>query len=119
MYEDITKPPAPLPTPQLQTLQTGFSLLPPLLRRGDRGPGLVILCADKDESQRISIVDGVPPPLLKWAEEGYTVVEIQRSAFSGSKNAKDVLSEAAEALSQSNHCEPKEKVALVCKLIAP
>lgn len=117
MYEDITKPPAPLPTPQLEALQPGVSLLAPLLRKGDQGPGLIVLCPDSDSSTSpVSISEGVPSPLLKWAEEGYTVVEIRHAALSGSKPARDVLNEAVAALLQCQKCEPKDKIGLVCKL---
>ena len=116
MFEDITKPPAPLPTPQLETLQPGVSLLPPLLRKGDQGPGLIVLSLDSDSSANpVNISEGVPSPLLKWAEEGYTVVEIKHAALSGDKSALDVLIEAVAALSRCPKCEPKDKIGLVCK----
>ena len=118
MFEDITKPPGPLPTPQLETPQPGLWLLPPLLRKGDRGPGLIILGPDSDDAKHVSIEEGVPSPLLKWAEEGFTVVKVQQSALSGARAAVDVLKDAVAALSASSKCEPKEKIALVCTYIS-
>lgn len=116
MFEDISKPPRPLPTPQLETLRPGLSLLPPLLRKGDQGPGLIILCPDSESTDGpVSIAEGVPSPLLKWAEEGYTVVEICLSALSGSTPASDVLGDAVAALAQCQKCAPQGKVGLVCK----
>lgn len=78
MFNDITKPPLPLPTTNLTDLEQGISLLQPLSRRG-YGPGLVILVPDSEKS--MSIIDRLPSQLIKWAEERYTVVEIQERAL--------------------------------------
>ncbi|KAI1336033.1 hypothetical protein F5Y15DRAFT_216535 [Xylariaceae sp. FL0016] len=109
MYADITKPPAPLPTPQLTALSPGLSLLLPLTRRGT-GPGLIVLTPDSED--QLSIKEGVPSPLIKWAEEGYTVVEIQAAAVIG-KNPFEVLRQAVRALEKCEKCEFNEKVGLV------
>ena len=54
-------------TPQL-------SIQPPLSRRGN-GPGLVlVVSAALDLSRHDKTLD--PPPLRKWAEEGYAVAQI-------------------------------------------
>ncbi len=54
-------------TPQL-------SIQPPLSRRGS-GPGLVlVVSADLNLSWHEKSLD--PPPLRKWAEEGYAVAQI-------------------------------------------
>lgn len=109
MYADITKPPAPLPTTRLETVQSGISLLPPLSRRG-HGPGLIILVPDS--TTQLAITEGVPSPLVKWGEEGYAVVEIQASALT-SGNVEDALSKAAQALASCVECDPKGKIGLV------
>ncbi|RMJ11425.1 hypothetical protein BHE90_009674 [Fusarium euwallaceae] len=109
MFADITKPPAPLPTSQLQTLSEGVSLLPPLSRRG-HGPGLIILHRHTEDP--LAFYDGAPSPLLKWAEEGYAVVQLEPAAFNG-RSAKDVLCEAVNALNECSKCDPKGNVGLV------
>jgi carboxymethylenebutenolidase len=111
MFADITKPPAPLPTSQLTTLSKGMFLLPPLSRRG-HGPGLIILHRHLEDP--LAFYDGAPLPLLKWAEEGYAVVQLDPTSFDG-RPAEDVLREAVEALNQCSQCDPKGNVGLVCK----
>ncbi|KAM0547824.1 hypothetical protein ACHAPJ_010170 [Fusarium lateritium] len=94
MFEDITKPPKPLPTPQLKVIRPGISLLPPLSRRG-HGPGLIVITPDSQDPLKIQ--DGVPSVLVKWAEEGYTVVQIELSVFEET-NSQPVIREALQAL---------------------
>ncbi|KAM0317299.1 hypothetical protein ACHAPQ_011071 [Fusarium lateritium] len=101
MFEDITQPPKPLPTPQLKVVRPGISLLPPLSRRG-HGPGLVVLTPTSEDVLRIK--DGVPSVLIKWAEEGYTVVQIESSVFEGT-SSQSVIAEALEALTQCDKCD--------------
>ncbi|KAF0642663.1 hypothetical protein FPSE5266_05572 [Fusarium pseudograminearum] len=96
MFADITQPPNPLPTPQLKAVRPGVSLLPPLSRRG-HGPGLVVLTPTSGDLLKIE--DGVPSVLIKWAEEGYTVVQIDASALEDG-DSKDVLREALETMHQ-------------------
>ncbi|KAI8943669.1 hypothetical protein NX059_001653 [Plenodomus lindquistii] len=108
MFQDITKPPPPLPAEELRKLEVGVSILSPLTRRGD-GPGMILLVADNDAAA--SVIDGVPSNLLKWAEEGFTVVEIQKQALE--KNATDVLRRGLDALRDNPKCESKDKVGLV------
>lgn len=108
MFNDITKPPPPLPTTQLTELEPGLSILLPLSRRGD-GPGLLVLVPDTDKP--LAIVDGVPSQLIKWAEEGYTVVQIQKRALIA--GAPEALAKAIQALERCDKCTPKEKIGLV------
>ncbi|RSL87305.1 hypothetical protein CEP52_003855 [Fusarium oligoseptatum] len=108
MYADITKPPAPLPTAQLKLIKPGISLLPPLSRRG-HGPGLILLAHSSVDPLRID--QGVPSELIKWAEEGYTVVKLDSNAFDGVESL-DVLNEAVGALNQCEKCD-KGKIGLV------
>ena len=68
---------------------------------------MIIVVPDSTLSN-LSIIDGVPSPLVKWAEESYTVVEIQESALSA-----DVLQCAIKAIFESESCVPKEKVGIV------
>lgn len=111
MFNDITQPPPPLPPTQLTELEPGLSILLPLSRRGD-GPGLLILVPDTDKP--LAIIDGVPSQLIKWAEEGYTVVEMQRRALI--TGAREALTKAIQALESCDKCAPKDKVGLVGKL---
>lgn len=108
MYNDITKPAPPLPSPELTEVIPGVRLLRPLSRRGT-GPGVIILGSDHHDS--LAIEQGVPSPSVKWAEEGYAVVEIQAKAFAAGKN--DLVQHAVEALQECEKCEPKDKVGLV------
>ena len=71
---------------------------------------MIIVVPDSSKSN-LSIIEGVPSPLIKWAEESYTVVEIQESALAG-----DILQRAVKAIFMSESCVPKEKVGLVGKL---
>ncbi|PSR97681.1 hypothetical protein BD289DRAFT_83615 [Coniella lustricola] len=111
MYNDISKPPPPLPTPELSELQPGTSLLQPLSRRGV-GPGMIVLTSDFEDP--LAIIDGVPCPPLKWAEEGYTVVAIQAKVL---KTAKDdvpmMMHVAVKALERCKRCEPKDKIGII------
>lgn len=109
MYADITKPPAALPTAQLQMLREDVLLLPPLSRRG-HGPGLIILTEKLVEPLHVS--EGTPSPLIKWAEEGYTVAQLHLSAFEG-RSSEDILNETVAALNRCEKCEPKGKIGLV------
>ncbi|KAL1897022.1 hypothetical protein Sste5346_004226 [Sporothrix stenoceras] len=108
MFTPTTVPPAPLPTPQLTELQTGLSLLQPLSRRGT-GPGLIVVCPETADP--LAIVDGVPWPLVKWAEESYTVVQVQPKALDS--GAETVFKDALAALFECEDCSPKRKVGIV------
>lgn len=110
MYNDITKPAPPLPSPELTEVKPGVSLLRPLSRRGT-GPGIIILTGDHPDP--LAINEGVPSPMIKWAEEGYTVVEIQAKALSGGQDS--LLDLAVQQLAGCEKCEPKDKVGLVCR----
>lgn len=70
---------------------------------------MIIIVPDSTNSN-LSIIDGVPSPLIKWAEESYTVVEIQESALSA-----DILQRAIKAVFESESCAPKERVGLAGK----
>lgn len=109
---DISKPPPPLPSPVLTAIMPGVSLLRPLTRRGT-GPGLIILTADYKEP--LAIDKGVPSTLVKWAEEGYTVIEIQARAIETGRG--HLIKSAVEELQACEKCEPKDKIGLVGELI--
>ncbi|KAG8168396.1 hypothetical protein KVR01_001145 [Diaporthe batatas] len=106
-FNDITKPAPPLPSPVLTAVLPGVSLLRPLSRRGT-GPGMIVLAEDYGDS--LAITDGVPSPLVKWAEEGYAVVEIRAEALKSGHG--DPIRSAIEALYECEVCEPKDKIGL-------
>ncbi|KAF3396174.1 Cytochrome b2 [Penicillium rolfsii] len=108
MFNDITQPPPPLPTTQSTEIRPGLSIVLPLSRRG-HGPGLIVLVPDTE--QPLAIIDGIPSQSVKWAEEGYTVAAIQRRALM--TGAREVLTEATQALQSCEKCDPKDQVGLI------
>lgn len=87
-----------------------MSQLLPLSRKGS-GPGLIILTPGSESpSDDIVIKNGIPSPLVKWAEESYTVVQIQSS---GLKSNPSVVAEAIEALKTCEAVEGNGKYGLV------
>lgn len=113
MFQDITKPPPPLPAVEFRQLEVGVTILSPLVRRGT-GPPLIILAPNNDDGEKI--VEGVPSHLIKWAEEGFTVAEIQQKALE--KDAAGALKRSIEAIRENPKCEPKEKIGLVCECLS-
>lgn len=108
MFQDITKPPPPLPTVEFSQLGPGVKTLSPLVRRGT-GPPLIVLAPNNDDAEKI--LEGVPSHLTKWAEEGFTVAEIQQCALE--QDAVGALKRGIEALRANPKCEPKEKIGVV------
>ncbi|KAF3001235.1 hypothetical protein E8E13_002641 [Curvularia kusanoi] len=108
MFQDITKPPPPLPAVEFRQLEPGLTILSPLVRRGT-GPPLIILAPNNNDAEKI--VEGVPSHLIKWAEEGFTVAEIQQQVLE--KDAAGALRRSIEAIRENPKCEPKEKIGLV------
>lgn len=107
LYADISQPPARLPQTQLTELQSGVSLLAPLSRRG-HGPGIILLTANSTD--QLSIREGVPSASVKWAEEGFAVVEIQATALAA---GTAVLKTAFSALKECEKCDKTDKIGLV------
>lgn len=110
MFQDITKPPPPPPQYQFQGIADGVLRLSPLTRRG-QGPGIIILTLDYDASREI--IEGVPSHIIKWAEEGYSVVEIQQRALKHAKDVARLLQDEINVLQRDPKCEPKDKIGLV------
>ncbi|QIW96074.1 hypothetical protein AMS68_001592 [Peltaster fructicola] len=102
MAETLARPQLP-PPPQEVSLANGVTLVAPITRRG-HGPGLIVLV--NDASRGIFIKNGVPSPLQKWGEEGYTVVEIATTSPSA-------ISTAVQALRTHEQCQPKGAIGLV------
>jgi carboxymethylenebutenolidase len=110
MFQDITKPPPPLPVVEFRQLEKGVTILSPLVRRGT-GPPLIILAPNNNDAEKI--VEGVPSHMIKWAEEGFTVAEIQQQALG--RDAAGALKRSIEAIRENSKCEPKSKIGLVCE----
>ncbi|KAK7408354.1 hypothetical protein QQX98_009450 [Neonectria punicea] len=99
MYADTSQPAAALPQLQPKDIQPGISLLAPLSRRG-HGPGVILLAPDS--ADQLSIKNGVPSASIKWAEEGFAVVEIQAAALAA---GPAVLEAAIGALKECDKCD--------------
>lgn len=110
-----------LPTPKLAIISPHLKLLKPLSRVG-KGPGLILVTSgvlsengasnshgEVAVDSSLEVINGVPSPLLKWAEEGYTVVEITEKALS----QDHVVETALDALRDCPECQPEEKIGIV------
>ncbi|KAB8212291.1 hypothetical protein BDV34DRAFT_208133 [Aspergillus parasiticus] len=100
--------PSSLPVPSMQEHAPGVYLAQPLSQKGV-GPGMSILSLSPDIGN-LRLENGVPSPLLKWAEEGYAVVAVCPGALQGNQ---DSIASAIEALSVCENCQPKGKVEIV------
>ncbi|KAF2212815.1 hypothetical protein CERZMDRAFT_97314 [Cercospora zeae-maydis SCOH1-5] len=100
-----------LPETKLEQVAPGITLLNPLSRRG-YGPGLIVLVAETGvQGSSLRIEHGVPSPVMKWGEEGYSVVEITEAALTSSP--RSVIESALEALKKSPKTEPKDAVGVI------
>ncbi|KFA69889.1 hypothetical protein S40285_07926 [Stachybotrys chlorohalonatus IBT 40285] len=109
LYADITLPPKALPQAKLTQIAPAVSLLPPLSRRG-HGPGMILIVSEKTE--KLMTDGGFPAPIMKWAEEGYTVVEVHGSALSA-QAGPNALETAISGLKACEGFEDTGKVGIV------
>ncbi|KAE8308633.1 hypothetical protein BDV41DRAFT_568094 [Aspergillus transmontanensis] len=93
----------------MQEHAPGVHLAQPLSQKGV-GPGMIIILSLSPDIGNLRLENGVPSPLLKWAEEGYAVVAVCPGALQGNQ---DSIASAIEALSVCENCQPKRKVGLV------
>jgi carboxymethylenebutenolidase len=101
--------PVSLPSAKQIPINDAITLQPPLSRRGT-GPGLLILVPGSvDLNGHEKTLD--PPPLQKWAEEGYAVAQIISNS-----DIKSSISKAIKELSDLQECEPISKIGLICRL---
>jgi carboxymethylenebutenolidase len=100
-------PPKAVPPMKPEQIAEGVTLIRPLSRKGV-GPGMILLVPNQDSETPIEIENGIPSLRMKWAEEGYCVVEIRPQASSSALKA------AVTKLDACQECEPKEKMGLVC-----
>ncbi|KAK7214362.1 hypothetical protein V2G26_002365 [Clonostachys chloroleuca] len=100
-----------LPKTSLQPLASGITVVHPLTRRG-KGPGLIVIVSQTGITGQssLAIENGVPCPVMKWAEEGFTAVEITAAALDHVTNALDI---ALDGLRKSHTIDPKGLVGLV------
>lgn len=100
-------PPQPVPPMKPEHISDGITLVRPLSRKGI-GPGMIVLSPNEESATPIEIQDGIPSLRMKWAEEGYCVVEIRPQASSSA------LKTAIQRLSECHECEPKDRMGLIC-----
>lgn len=111
----------PLPTADLVRLSDYVSLLPPLSRRG-YGPGMILVLPEGSPRYTqggVLCEDGIPPPLLKWAEEGFAVVEIREEELAegdrSSSTEKEVVETAVKALRECETCKDDGGIGMICE----
>ena len=102
-------PPEALSPPQPYEVSQGITLVSPLSRKGV-GPGLIVVVSRA--AAGLSIVNGIPSPSMKWAEEGYCVVELVSTAWQDGLNP---LVLADNALVRCKACQPKGGIGLICE----
>lgn len=109
---EATPPSAPPSFPEPQIVSEQITLQAPLSRRG-KGPGLVLIIdhyANTGKSEKH--LD--PPPLQKWAEEGFAVVQLLLPG-KVEDGGEFPLKKALELLKGCEACEFEKGVGLICK----
>jgi carboxymethylenebutenolidase len=109
---EATPPSAPPSYPDPQIISSQITLQAPLSRRG-KGPGLILVLntsalIEKSEKH----LD--PPPLQKWAEEGFTVVQLIVPG-KVEDGGEFPLKKALEVLKSCDACDFEKGVGLICK----
>lgn len=103
---------APAAYPSPQQISPHLTLQPPLSRRG-KGPGLILILdhyAQIEESEKH--LD--PPPLQKWAEEGFAVVRLLVPG-KVEDGGEFPLEKALEVLKKCEGCDYGKGVGVVCE----
>jgi carboxymethylenebutenolidase len=103
---------APAAYPSPQQISPHLTLQPPLSRRG-KGPGLILILdhyAQIEESEKH--LD--PPPLQKWAEEGFAVVQLLVPG-KVEDGGEFPLEKALEVLKKCEGCDYGKGVGVVCE----
>lgn len=106
MMEGLNIPSAPP-----QQLSPHLTLQPPLSRRGS-GPGLILI-VDHYASLETSEKSLDPPPLQKWAEEGFAVVQLKVPGKE-EDGGEFPLDRAVEVLKKCEQCVWGDGVGLIC-----
>ncbi|KAF2186980.1 carboxymethylenebutenolidase [Zopfia rhizophila CBS 207.26] len=99
-----------LPSAPPKELSPHLTIQPPLSRRG-HGPGLILVI---DHYAPLSRSDKTldPPPLQKWAEEGFAVAQIMVPG----KPEEFPLAKAVDALRELKECDDEEGFGLISYL---
>ena len=105
-------PPPVVPDAPPTQISPHITLQTPLSRRG-KGPGLVLV-ADHYALLEKSEKSLDPPPLVKWAEEGYAVVQVLVPAKVEEDGDEFPLKKAVEVLKGCEGCVFGEGVGLIC-----
>ena len=101
----------PLPSAKPFIVSSNVVVQPPLTRRGT-GPSLILIVpSGLDLQGHNKTLD--PPPLQKWAEEGYGVAQIALAEGEGDK-FQTHLKEAINGLAELKECDSTEKLGLIC-----
>jgi hypothetical protein len=108
----LSAPPS-ISYPEPQIISPQITLQAPLSRRG-KGPGLILVvnhAAEIGKSEKH--LD--PPPLQKWAEEGFAVVQLVVPG-KVEDGGEFPVKRALELLKNCEGCEFDKGVGLICKL---
>jgi len=101
--------PAWLPSAKPISVSETITVQPPLSRLGT-GPGLLLLLPH-EISLEGSTKTLDPPPLKKWAEEGYAVAQIVATNLRASELE---IADALASLSNLSECSQSDRVGLIC-----
>ncbi|KAK3722444.1 hypothetical protein LTR37_002436 [Vermiconidia calcicola] len=100
----------PLPSAKPFNVSSTVTIQAPLTRRG-YGPGLVLVVpSDLDLQGSDKTLD--PPPLQKWAEEGFAVAQIKVADGESSKFGS-YLQDATSGLQELSECDSTDKLGLI------
>jgi carboxymethylenebutenolidase len=97
------------------------TIQPPLTRRGHGPPLLLIIHRHLDYGPSSRTLD--PPPLVKWAEEGFCVAQVQVARVYSDEDLTEksytALGEQVmhgfREVTQREECDTKDSIGLVCK----
>lgn len=103
---------APREYPKPQIVSEQITLQAPLSRHG-KGPGLVLVVDHYAKTEK-SEKHLDPPPLQKWAEEGFAVVQLLLPG-KVEDGGEFPLKKALELLEGCAECEFEKGVGLICK----
>lgn len=115
------KTPVPRPSAPSIVISPTLTLQPPLSRRG-HGPGLVLLVDPSLDLANCHDKTLNPPPLQKWAEEGYAVAQLKlvpnevATATGGLRLDDDELHQAIQELERLPSCDGARELGFIGKL---
>ncbi|KAI0384420.1 hypothetical protein F5Y04DRAFT_229251 [Hypomontagnella monticulosa] len=113
VLDTITHTNTPLPGLDSDLTNSNLTVAAPLSRRG-HGPSLLLLVdADLDLRKHEKTPD--PPPLHKWAEEGFAVAELRVSKSEGGQ-IRNGLRLALSELARLPSCDQVDKIGIIIYL---